>query len=113
MASEIIQRCNTNSGQSQIDLVLNNNADNITNKLFNIEEINKAIGKVDPNKSSAIENIRSNVIIDAFNHNIDRVLKMYNISLVQSTFPDAWKTSTVMPLPMVNNKKHAAELRPI
>ena len=99
LAEQIKQRHNYQKMPPKFNLVMNMNADGISSRPFGIEELRKAITLIDPKKSAAVENIRSNVILDAFNCNFDRVLKMYNMSLSHSVFPDAWKTSIVVPLP--------------
>ena len=68
---------------------------------------------IDVNKSSAIENIRAVVIIDAFKTQLDRILKLYNGSLTRCIFPIKWKEGTVIPLPKVPIPKTASDMRPI
>ena len=71
------------------------------------------IKDIDVNKSSAIENIRAVVIIDAFKTQLDRILKLHNGSLTRSIFPIKWKEGTVIPLPKVPIPKTASDMRPI
>ena len=93
--------------------VLNDNKDGITNVHFTLEEIQNALTFININESSAVENIRANVMIDAFNIVINRTLHLFNMSIYYSVFPTKWKTSIVVPLPKVNNPKFAADMRPI
>ena len=92
---------------------LNNNSDGITNNLITPEEITNALKKIDGKKASAVENVRSNVIVDACLSNLDRFVKMYNGSLTHCVFPEKWKYSTVIPLSKVSNPKTASDMRPI
>ena len=94
-------------------LALNMNTDGITGTLFHADDLSKALRGINKNKTSALNNIRTSVIIDAFESNLNRALKMYNCSILNSTFPDAWKISIVVPLPKVTNPKQAADMRPI
>ena len=96
-----------------VDAPLNNNSDGISNILITQEEITNALKKIDVKKASAVENIRSNVIIDACLSHLDRFVKMYNGSLTHCIFPDKWKYSNVIPLPKVPNPKTASDMRPI
>ena len=53
--------------------------------------------------------MRAGIVIDAYEFILDKIfiIDPYN------TFPTAWKTSIVVPIPKVNNPKFASELRPI
>ena len=86
---------------------MNDDADGVTNDVIMANEIREVLKLVDVNKSSAIENIRSNVIIDACLGEIERFVKLYNGSLTHCTFPDKWKYSTVIPLSKVSNPKNS------
>ena len=95
------------------DMVLNNDTDNITNLLIMQDEFLKVLNEIDINKSSAIENIRAMVIIDAYKGQLPRIIRLYNGSLTRCIFPRKWKKGTVVPLPKVNIPKTASDLRPI
>ena len=94
-------------------LVLNKDSDAVCNILFTPEDLQRSLKLIDRNKSSAITNIRSQTICDAFNHIPDKILRIYNVSIQTAVFPDAWKTSIVVPLPKVSNQKYAYEMQPI
>ena len=80
---------------------------------FTIEGFNQVLKMVDQNKSSALTDIRTGVIVDAFSSERDRVLHLYNLSTSTSTFPKKWKTGTVVSHPKINNPKCALYMRPI
>ena len=87
-------------GQSY-ENVMNNNNDSITNTLFTRNELTKVIKCIDVNKLSGMNEIRSEVFIHAIKEEMDRMLKIYNQSILCSIFPSGWKISTVVPLPKV------------
>ena len=68
---------------------------------------------IDKNKSSAITNIRANVVIDAFEAQLERIMRLFNLSLLTSIYPQSWKVSIVVPLSKVNFPQNASDLRPI
>ena len=57
------------------------------------DEIAKQINRINVNKSSAIINIKSVVLKDAFDHLKSKLCKIFNASLQQQTFPQLWKNS--------------------
>ena len=91
----------------------NFNSDNITNKEITTIDLEKLLNKVNVNKSSAIPDIKTQVMVHAFKHQNERVVRMYNGSLTQCTFPCKWKKATIVPLPKVVNPKTVTDLRPI
>ena len=64
-------------------------------------------------KSSALSNIKTHVLKNAFLSNIVKVTKIFNTSMSQMIFPNAWKLSTIVPLPKISNPKSASDLRPV
>ena len=91
----------------------NNNSDNITNNEITTMDLDYCLGKVNITKSSAVSNIKTQVLVHAFKSQKDRVVRMYNGSLTLRTFPNKWKRATVVPLPKVNNPKLVTDMRPI
>ena len=91
----------------------NEGGDGISSLPFSPDELRKAMRLINTNKSSALVNIRAGTVIDAYEFLHDRVLHLYNQSLQQAIFPQAWKTSIVVPIPKVNAPKIASDLRPI
>ena len=87
--------------------------DEIGNNLITSDEIISILKYVKIEKSSAISNIQTKVLVHAFRRQIDRVTKMYNGSLTQCTFPDKWKKAIIVPLAKVTNPKTASDMRPI
>ena len=100
-------------GYLPYEVVNNFGKDGITDEPFSPDELRKAIKLINTNKSSAVNNIRSSVIIDAYEIMFERILHLYNQSIKQATFPTAWKTSIVVPIPKINTPKYASDLRPI
>ena len=88
-------------------------SDSITNRNFSLDDLQSALKLVNTRKSSAVKDIRSQTLIDAFTFLPDKILRIYNTSIQTSTFPETWKRSIVVPLPKVNNPKYAADMRPI
>ena len=76
-------------------------------------ELNKLIANISVYKSSGVDNISSRALKDAFDVLIDQLLYIMNQSILSSTFPDAWKLATVIPLPKVNNPSGVSDYRPI
>ena len=113
MANVIKTRQGANSGYNPYIGVSNRDKDVITDEPFSHEELHKAINLINVSKSSAVKNIRSGVIIDAYEIMFERILRLYNQSLRQAKFPTVWKTSIVVPIPKVNTPKYASDFRPI
>ena len=61
-------------------------------------------------KSASILNIKTVGIKDAFLENIEQVTKIFNSSMSLSVFPEAWKLSTIVPLPKVSHPNSASDL---
>ena len=99
--------------QTSIQNVLNANKDGITDADFTVQELENAFKLINVNKSSAVPNVRSQVIIDSYQREIERVLVLYNQSLKTAIFPNKWKVGTVIPIPKVKNPVHASDMRPI
>ena len=113
LAETIMTKYDGQSLRSLTPTVLNMDSDSITNKDFTIIDLQKALKLININKSSAVKDIRSQIIIDAFTFFPEKILKIYNTSIKTSTFPESWKKSIVVPLPKINNPKFAADMRPI
>ena len=113
LANVIKNRQGNNVDYRPYAIVHNDRNDGITSSLFTPDELRRAMKLIDVNKSSALCNIRANVIIDTYEIIFDRILKLYNQSLISAKFPLSWKTSIVVPIPKVNNPKFASDLRPI
>ena len=80
---------------------------------FTEAEVLKVCKDINVLKSSSLPNIKSHVIKSAFISNITRVTKIFNTSLSMSVFPQAWKLSTIIPLPKIPQPKSASDLRPV
>ena len=92
---------------------INNNSDNITNKEITTIDLDYCLDKVNVDKSSAVPDIKTQVLVHAFKSQKNRIVRMYNGSLALCTFPNKWKKATIVPLPKVNNPKVVSDMRPI
>ena len=113
LADSIIEKGGNNLGEGLCLGPPNANSDDICNRLVTENEIESVLKNIKVDKSSAIQNLRSMVIIHAFYSQINRVMKMYNGSLTLCTFPMKWKRALVVPLPKISNPKTASDMRPI
>ena len=71
------------------------------------------VKKIDIHKSSAVKNINSTVLKDVFLNIIPQLTFMYNLSFATNTFPDLWKSATVIPLSKPGDPSDVSNLRPI
>ena len=113
LADNILQKNSFNIDSELCQGPLNLNNDNICNKVITELDIESILKDVNLNKSSAIHNIRTKVLVHAFQSQLTRVVKMYNGSLTLCAVPDEWKVATIVPLPKVNNPRTASDMRPI
>ena len=113
LADDISNKLNGNQTFLFEHLVTNNLSDKISSVTITRDELVNVLKLIDVNKSAAIENVRSKVIIDAYMVQRDRMLKIYNGSLTHCMYPASWKRSTVIPLAKVNVPKTASDMRPI
>ena len=79
----------------------------------NIKDTTKLIKDIDISKSSAIPNLSSRVIKDAFEAIPDKLTRLFNLSIAKRKFPEQWKVATVIPLQKVGNKTDVNNFRPI
>ena len=114
LANVIIgKRRNNPTIHTKTQLVLNSDSDGVTNHEITEDELRKALKLIDVRKSSALLHIRTNIIFDSIDYVLDRFLRMFNLSLINSEFPHLWKISIVVQLPKVSNPITATDLRPI
>ena len=76
-------------------------------------EVIKIIKDIQVYSSSAIKNLSSNVLKDAFLALPEQITYMYNRSLATGIFPPKWKIATVIPLQKDGDKSDVNNLRPI
>ena len=79
----------------------------------NVQEITKLVKDIKIHKSSAIENISSFVLKDAFMAIINQITYLFNIALSTGVFPRKWKVAQVIPLPKSGDPNDVNNLRPI
>ena len=113
LAITIKNRQDLNTTYHPYQSVYNHKKDVITDTPFTPAELHKAMKLINISKSSAVKNIRASVILDAHEILFDRILRLYNQTLVNAKFPTAWKTSIVVPVPKINTPKYASDFRPI
>ena len=77
------------------------------------ESLRKLIIEINVSKSSAIDNISSRVLKDAFLVLIPQLLHMYNQCFRLNIFPDLWKLANVIPLQKPGDPTDVNNLRPI
>ena len=78
-----------------------------------IDEVKGLIKEIDIAKASAVVNISSKIIKDAFEVLVELLTKVYNFSLSQGIVPKSWKSATVIPLKKEGNSPDVNNLRPI
>ena len=79
----------------------------------NVDEVKKLIGTIDTSKTSAITNLSSRIIKDAFESVPNLLIQIFNLSLSRGIVPDSWKAATVIPLKKEGNSPDVNNLRPI
>lgn len=78
-----------------------------------LDQLEKIILALNPSKSSAVNNIKSSVLKDAFMILSTQLLHIINCSINQNLIPDKWKIATVIPLQKDGNTQDVNNLRPI
>ena len=81
--------------------------------VFSEREIIEVVKEIDINKSSSLDNLSTRVLKDAFEYLTTQLTHMFNCSLNECTFPDAWKKATVVPLQKSGDKSNVNNLRPV
>ena len=79
----------------------------------NENDLRNIVKQIDPNKSSAIPNLSSKILKDAFLAIIPQLVYMYNLSFDSCIFPNAWKRSTVIPVFKTGEVNKINNYRPI
>ena len=62
-------------------------------------DVSKEIESIDIKKSSGFSHINSRVLKEAFKALIPELTIVFNISIQSESFPDSWKSATVIPIP--------------
>ena len=87
--------------------------DTMTALYINEDMLMKLIADINVHKSSAIDNVSSRVLKDAFMVLVPQLLYMYNQCLRLNVFPDSWKIANIVPLQKPGNPADVNNLRPI
>ena len=77
------------------------------------EEVYNLCKEINVSKSSAIKNLSSKIIKDAFLVLVLQLVYLFNLSLEVKVFPYQWKTATVIPLFKGGNRRDVGNYRPI
>ena len=81
--------------------------------LITAPELLLEIKAIPIHKSSGIPGISARVWKDCFNALSDKLLHIFNLSILTHTFPQDWKKAIVIPIPKKANSKSVNDLRPI
>ena len=85
----------------------------LENFVTNNEEMVKLIKEINVSKSSAINNLSSKILKDAFIFLSDKLTKIINLSLAQGIVPSSWKHAVVIPLHKGGSDKEVNNFRPV
>ena len=85
----------------------------LPNIITDEEEVSKLVKDIDKSKASAIENISSRIVKDAFEVIPHYLTILFNMSLSTGSVPVSWKKATVIPLKKEGNSPDVNNLRPI
>ena len=81
--------------------------------IIGVDEVIKLSKEIDITKSSAIENVSSRIIKDAFLAIPVKVCQLFNASIAQGVFPSEWKYATIVPLQKEGDRANITNLRPV
>ena len=90
-----------------------NKIDSMPNLGVTEEIVLTIVKEIDIHKSSAINNVNTTVLKDAFLVLIPQLTFMYNLSFVTNTFPESWTSAIVVPLQKPGDPSDVSNLRPI
>ena len=79
----------------------------------NVNEVVKLINEIDNYKSSAIDNLSSRILKDAFQAIPEIITECFNLSLSTGIFPTRWKLAKVVPLFKSGDSTDVNNYRPI
>ena len=93
---------------------LTNYCDNeMADLVIDVYTLGQIINDIDIYKSSAIKDISSEVLKDAFLTLLPQLVYMYTQCLRLNVFPDSWKVANVIPLQKTGDPSDVNNLRPI
>ena len=88
------------------------------NQVFEFKQIDdvtteKQIKNINTKKSSAINDLSSQILKDAFSVLVPKLTFLFNLSISNNDVPQAWKLAKVIPLPKDGDPEDVNNLRPI
>lgn len=78
-----------------------------------VDETIKVVSQIDISKSSAVENLTSRVLKDAFSAIPIHLAFLFNLSIDSGIFPDRWKRANLILVPKEGLSSDPANYRPI
>ena len=81
--------------------------------IIGVDDVIKLSKESDITKSSAIENVSSRIIKDAFLAIPGKVCQLFNATIAQGVFPSEWKYATIVPLQKEGDRDNVTNLRPV
>ena len=76
-------------------------------------DVAKVVQDINIHKASAIGNLTSRVLKDAFEVLITQLTYLFNLSFIQAEFPKKWKEAQVVPLPKSGDQSNITNFRPV
>ena len=87
--------------------------DSVTQFVTSDQVVLKIVREINICKFSAIHNLSSRVMKDAFSLMTDRLTTIFNASFSMGKVPDSWKHATVIPLHKGGNSNDVKNFRPV
>lgn len=92
---------------------LKRNENSIFFKPINNQEVLKYISELKSNSSAGIDNIQASTIKLTSKYIVNQLVHIFNLSLQEGTFPDHFKTATIVPIHKHGDKTNVGNYRPI
>ena len=96
-----------------VNTIPNFEGDEMGDVVVTLPEMEKIVKNISTSKSSALPNLSSKVLKDAFLVTLPQLVFMYNMSFATGIFPNVWKVANVLPLKKGGDPTDVNNLRPI